>query len=251
MSGTKSVPDLRLMRDTKGSEMPKKRAWIYLFVALIAVFLLSACWNSKRETVNPSFPTQITGNPGVPNSRVTETVTETVTPLTPTVEPTITPEITATPVMSESKDVGEIIRKLFPYFANPKCTLDILKAYSIRHPIPILQFSVLDIDPFFEYTVKEIAYNQSHTILAFVAYKDPRHIEQQLILKNISAGTVSEINWSTRTYLRRPIGNIIWIGDNLLVFMEGVGITRTRVFVINIEKMKVILNWETDSRCEP
>jgi hypothetical protein len=239
------------MRDTKGNDMLKKLAWIDLFVALIAVFLLSACWNSKRETVNPLFASQTAGNTEVPTSRVTETVTETITPLTPTVWLTITPVITATPVMSESKDVGEIIRKLFPYFASPKCTLDILKAYSIRHPTPVLQFSVLDIDPFYEYTVKEIAYNQSHSILAFVAYKDPMHIEQQLILKNISAGTVSEINWSTRTYLRRPIGNIIWIGDNWLVFMEGVGITRTRVFVINIEKMKVILNWETDSRCEP
>ena len=102
-----------------------------------------------------------------------------------------------------------------------------------------------------EYEVKEIAYNQSHSKLAFVAFKDLQNVEEQLFFKNINAGTTTEIKWSPRPYLRGPIGNIIWIGDTWLVFMEQDGITSAKVFVIDIEKTKFILNLVRDSRCEP
>lgn len=238
------------MRDTKGNDMLKKWAWIDLFVALIAVLLLSACWNSKREMANPPFPSQTASDNGVPTLRVTATITETVKLITPTVELIITPEITATPVVSESKDLGEIIRKLFPLFASPKCTLDILRTVSTEIEKPVLKISTHEGSPFSQYLIKEIAYNHSHTKMAVIACRSQIECFDHLFVKDVITGKVSDITWIPRDSYR-PIGNIIWIGDDLLSVMEQTGIPITDIAVIDFEQEKFVLFWRNYNRCEP
>ena len=254
----------------------KRKLAFYTF-AFVLYFLIAACSSiDSSKTDSEIIPTadvlgtQVSYKTETPAETIVSTMTATGTSfgtMTPvltittcvTTTPTlvITPFLTATPI-STVPDTQEGIENLVVdiYKLKPECILDVLQTYSRKISKTTIEFRDSDIDPFLEnYVISEIADNISHYQRAYVsdcAY--PNYCFPRLYLRDLQSGNTKQIIfidiYSDDEIDSRAIGNLQWIGDELLVFRMQRGIEYADTLVINIKDEKLVILWRTDNRCE-
>lgn len=209
--------------------MIKKIPLIFI-ISMTMVFQVSSC---IRSNPSDNYPMVITPFPTVINNEMGF------------------PKVLATPVEKKpdtEEEIKKIIENKFYISSNPKCNSDILNSTDSMTEKPVLEFSVSTNDPISNEFILEIADNFSHTNRAILACQDSNRCQENLYVSNAITQETTIISWSTR-FESRYLGNMMWIGDDLLVVMEQSGVEIASIAVIDINKKAFVLFWRNDSYC--
>jgi hypothetical protein len=205
---------------------------IKLFIATaLNILLITSCTNLNNFS---SIPTEMAS---IPTLKTQETDLTTIISTPIDINPNTKEELKA------------IIKKKYDLSSDPKCNKDLINSNNAFSIEPSLDFSSSPVNPFDGTgNISQIADNYSHTKRAFIFCEDPNKCNDELLFYDSLTKETKEINWNTRVK-SRPIGNISWIGNDILIVIEQTGISIARIAVINIEENKFELYWQNDNHC--
>lgn len=216
-----------------------KKLILCLFL-LTLVYLVSACVSQKNK---PSSEMLL---------KATETPNELPSPLPDSLDQqkNLLIELTVTPIYevpTTQNDINKLVEEI--YSIDASCSIDVLATNSIKYEKPVLSLSPSTFNPVDkEYFINEMADDASQTIRAFIAC-DINDCKDKLFLKDLNSGVVSQVDWNGwQEY--RPLARLVWIGKNLLAFVQQDGPAAAIISVVNVKEEKFILYWINFNQCQ-
>ncbi|MPM06311.1 hypothetical protein SDC9_52610 [bioreactor metagenome] len=214
---------------------------LVLFLLLfVLVYPVSACMRQKIKSPSEMLVTAII------------TPTDLPTPESDSLEQQkqMLMELTATPfyeVPNTQNDLNKLVEGIYSIDSN--CSIDVLTTNSIKYEKPVLSLLPSTFEPIDNnYFINEIADNTSQTIRAYIAC-DINDCQEKLYLKNLNTGIVSLIDWNGRQEYR-PLARLVWIGEDLLAFVQQNSPAAAIISVINVKEEKFILYWINFNQCQ-
>lgn len=156
---------------------------------------------------------------------------------------------TATPIKFTQTSDEDVKAKVFEIFNLSKnCSQDILSTNDGRYEKPILKITNSNIDLSSEnFAIIESAYNFSHNIRSIIAC-DKEKCQPKLILENQENNRLTEINWKGQIP-SRPIGRLMWLNDNILIFVQQNGPAAAIIAAIDIKENRFIVYLLSENQC--
>lgn len=214
---------------------------LVLFLLLLAlIYPVSACMSRKIKSPSEMLVTAIITPTDLP-TRASDSLEQ---------KEHILIDLTATPfteVPDTQKGLNRLVEGMYSIDSN--CSIDVLTTNSIKYEKPVLSLLPSTFEPLDNnYFIYEIADNTSQTIRAYIAC-DINDCLSKIYLQDLNSSVVSQVVWNGQQDYR-PIGRLVWIGDDLLAFVQQNGPAAAIISVINVKEEKFILYWINFSQCQ-